>query len=67
MYRHKLKVTPDCIKCNGSTVHYRMSKHTFLNTKFIAEWFECRKCGKIQGKVVKLLGQINESKILSVA
>lgn len=59
MPRYRLEVAPNCFKCRGSTVHYRSSENVFLNTAFITEWFECTQCGKIQAKIVKIIGKIN--------
>lgn len=68
MYKKfKLDISPKCFKCKGSTVHYRMSENTFLNTMFITEWFICKKCGRIQAKIVKIVRKLHGWKIPNLA
>lgn len=61
--RYKLQIAPKCKRCKAPTKHYRTFESQFINTRFVSEWYECIDCGKIQAKIVKVLGKVNGAKI----
>lgn len=63
MPKHKLQVTPKCIKCKAPTRHFTSSENIFLNRLFLTEWFKCIDCGKVQAKIVKILRDIHGFRI----
>ena len=55
--RHKLQTTPKCLSCSTSTKFFTNTKNTCAGFDFIAEWYECPRCGRKQGRVGKILGE----------
>lgn len=55
--KYKLQTTPKCLSCNTSTKFFTNTKNTCAGFDFVAEWYECPKCGRKQGRVGKILGE----------
>ena len=61
--KYKLEIIPKCIKCKAPTKFYKTFESQFINTRFISEWFKYIDCGKIQAKIIKILGKNHGLKI----
>jgi len=61
--RYKLEISPKCKRCKAPTEFYKTFESQFINTRFISEWFKCIDCGKIQAKIIKILGKNHGLKI----
>lgn len=66
MIKYKLQTTPRCLKCRATTKHFKTLESQFINQRFISEWYRCNKCGKVQSKIIKLIGENNGAKISSM-